>query len=86
MPTSELNRPITANASVANRRLEKDTVKGQINRREAKVDIRSLKKLLAKSFPKENVLYDLVLGENDMLDVPEFLAKVDCWLKLLRRV
>jgi len=49
------------------------------------VDIRSLKSLVFAQFSKDSVIYDVLLAEKDLLDVSEFLAKVDVWLKLLRR-
>jgi len=50
-----------------------------------RVNIRSLKSLVFAQFSKDSVIYDVLLAEKDLLDVSEFLAKVDVWLKLLRR-
>ena len=50
------------------------------------VDIRSLKALVFERFPKDSAIYDVLLSEQDLLDRSEFSAKVDVWLKLLRRI
>lgn len=50
------------------------------------VDIRSLKALVSERFPRDSPIYDVLLSEHDLLDMSEFSAKVDVWLKLLRRI
>ena len=48
------------------------------------VDVRRLKGF-ALTLPKGSALRDLLLIEGDDLDTEEFIAKMDDWLKLLRR-
>jgi hypothetical protein len=54
-------------------------------RAESKVNISTLKTLVATRCSKDSAIYDVMLTERDFLDLSEFLAKVDVWLKLLRR-
>ena len=49
------------------------------------VDIRSLKELAMRIMPKESVLRDIIPGDKDELSAEEYIAKVDVWLRLLRR-
>jgi hypothetical protein len=51
-----------------------------------KVDIRPLKSFVFERFPKDSAIYDVFSTEQDLLGVSEFLAKVDVWLKLVRRI
>jgi hypothetical protein len=51
-----------------------------------KVDIRLLKTLIFAQFPRDSIIYDIFVTEHDLLSVSEFLAKVDVWLRLLRRI
>jgi hypothetical protein len=49
-----------------------------------KVDVRRLKDF-ALRLPRSAVLRDLLLTEDDELEVNDFLAKMDLWLRLLNR-
>ena len=57
---------------------------GKESRNEHVIDIRPLKVLVAE-LPKGIPIKDLVLAENDFLTDSEFLAKMKCWLIMLRR-
>jgi hypothetical protein len=50
------------------------------------VDIRKLKSLVAQQFPRDSAIHDILLTEGDIISVPDFLIKVDIWLRLLRRL
>jgi hypothetical protein len=50
-----------------------------------KVDVRSIKTLVFNKFSQDSAIYAALLTERDILNVPEYLVKVDVWLKLLRR-
>lgn len=52
----------------------------------AEVDIKALKAFALEKFPRDCALRDVLLAERDNLEVKEFLAKMDIWVKLLRRV
>jgi len=56
------------------------------HRVEGKVNIKPLKVLVFEKFPKDCVLRDVLLSERDLLNVTEFLAKMETWLKLLQVV
>lgn len=49
----------------------------------SKVNIKGLK-AFALGLPTDSRLRDLILTEDDELDVNEFLAKMDLWLRLVR--
>ncbi|MCD6241332.1 hypothetical protein J7K27_07440 [Candidatus Bathyarchaeota archaeon] len=49
-----------------------------------KVNIRSLRKFVDETFPRNSVLRELILGEPDQINVQEFLTKMKIWLRLLR--
>ena len=49
------------------------------------VVIKALKAFALEKFPTDCALRDVLLAERDKLDVNEFLAKMDIWMKLLRR-
>jgi len=51
-----------------------------------RVDIRSLRKLAEERLPRGSPLRELLLTERDELEAREFLAKLDVWLRLLRRL
>lgn len=57
----------------------------QLRQGRAKVDIKALKAFALEKFPRDCALRDVLLAERDKLDVNEFLAKMDIWIKLLRR-
>ncbi len=48
------------------------------------VDIARLKVFAVEGLPKDSKLRELILTEKDMLNVEEFLAKMDVWLKLVK--
>jgi hypothetical protein len=50
-----------------------------------KIDIRRLKRFALEHLPRDSPLRDVLLAEEDELSVQDFLAKMDLWLKLLRR-
>lgn len=50
-----------------------------------KVNLKKLKVFAFEKFSKNCPLRDVLLAERDLLDVHEFLIKLDVWLKLLRR-
>lgn len=50
----------------------------------SKVNIQRLKDF-ALRFPKESLIRDLITAEKDELEVTEFIAKMDLWLKILER-
>ena len=52
--------------------------------RNTKVNIERLK-TFALDLPKGSMLRDLLLTEDDEMDVDEFIAKMDVWLKLVSR-
>lgn len=51
-----------------------------------KIDIRALKAFVYEKFPKDSPLRDTILRERDILEVSEFLPKMETWLNLLRTV
>jgi hypothetical protein len=57
----------------------------KVSNDEIRVDIRPLKRLVFGRFPKNTILYAVMLTERDSLNVFELLVKVDTWLKLLQR-
>lgn len=48
-----------------------------------KVNTRRIKEFAIRKLPDGSTLKELLLSEKDEVDVEEFLAKVDLWLKLL---
>jgi hypothetical protein len=50
-----------------------------------KIGIRRLKEFAFSELPNGSVLREILLSEHDELDLYEFLAKVEIWLKLARR-
>jgi len=49
-----------------------------------RVRITRLKDFAVNSLPKDSRLREVILNERDELDVNEFVAKIDVWLKLLK--
>jgi len=49
------------------------------------VDIRKLKSFALEELPRSWTLRYILLSEKDILDVNEFLAKTEIWLKILKR-
>ena len=49
-----------------------------------KVNLGRLKGFALESLPEHSILRALLLAEPDELEVAEFLAKMDVWLKLLK--
>lgn len=49
-----------------------------------KINIRRLKVFAFNNLPKDEALRECLLAERDLLDVNEFLAKMEIWVKLLR--
>jgi hypothetical protein len=49
-----------------------------------RVNIRTLKEFVRKTFPADSVLRAALLEEKETLEKREFLAKMDVWLSLLR--
>jgi len=50
-----------------------------------KVHIRRLKDFALEKLPTGSALRDVLLADDDEQDSEAFLAKVDVWLKLLKR-
>jgi len=50
-----------------------------------KINIRRIKEFAMAKLPKGSALRDVLLSESDDMDVNDFLAKMEIWLKLLRR-
>jgi len=52
-----------------------------------KLNIRKLKNFAFSQLPKDCALREILLGENDVVDVSTFLARLPVWLQLstLRR-
>jgi hypothetical protein len=50
-----------------------------------KVNVRRLKDFAFTELPNGWVLREILLSEHDELELFEFLAKVEIWLKLARR-
>jgi len=50
-----------------------------------KLNLRRLKGFALERLPKGSALRDVILAEKDEIGIDEFLAKIDVWLKLLRR-
>lgn len=48
------------------------------------VNIRALKVFTYETFPRDSVLREAILREEDVLEKNEFLAKMDVWLSLLK--
>lgn len=48
------------------------------------VDVHRLKNFAFEKLPKDWALRECLLAERDLLNVDEFLAKMDVWFKLLR--
>ena len=48
------------------------------------IDIRPLKAFVFEKLPKNWPLREALLAERDILEVQEFLAKMETWLNLLR--
>jgi hypothetical protein len=49
------------------------------------VEIVPLKKFVIENLPTDSALRDVILSDNDMLSIVEFLAESRVWLTLLRR-
>jgi len=49
------------------------------------LDLVALKKYAQEKLHPSSPLRDLLLSERDRLSVDEFLAKMDLWLRLMRR-
>lgn len=49
-----------------------------------KVNIRRLKNFAMNKIPKDWALHEILLSEHEELDLLEFMAKIDVWLKLAR--
>jgi len=49
-----------------------------------RVRITRLKDFAVNYLPKDSRLREVILNERDELDVNEFVAKIDVWLKLLK--
>ena len=49
------------------------------------LDLVALKKYAQEKLHHASPLRDLLLSEKDRLNVDEFLAKMDLWLRLMRR-
>jgi len=47
-----------------------------------KISISKLKKSVLENFPKDWIIREVLLSENDELDVPTFLARLPIYLKL----
>lgn len=50
-----------------------------------KIDIRRIRRFAQERLPIDSPLRDVLLAEKDELSIQDFLAKMDVWLKLLRR-
>jgi len=48
----------------------------------AAIDTRPLKKVAAEKLPRDSVLRDVILSEEDFLSSEEFLIRVKVWLRL----
>lgn len=55
-----------------------------ITNSKTKVDVRRLKNFAFQKLPKDSELRDILLTERDLLNINEFLVKIEIWLKLLR--
>ena len=49
-----------------------------------KVNISKLKKFILENFPKDSVILQVLLSEDDELDIHTFLARLPVYLKLRR--
>jgi len=49
------------------------------------IDLRRLKEFALEKLPDSSTLRHVLVAEKDSLDVGEFFAKIDVWLKILRR-
>lgn len=56
----------------------------ELSSQSRRVDIKKLKDF-ALTLKETSTLRDLLLTENDELETKEFLAKMDVWLKVLRK-
>jgi len=52
---------------------------------EKSVDVRRLKTFAMEKLPKKSALREILVTEKDRLDVIEFLAKADIWLRLISK-
>lgn len=64
---------------------DQNTALSHLNQRK-RVDIKPLKVFALEKLPKNCVLRNVMLTDKELLDVDEFLAKMEIWLKLLREV
>jgi len=49
------------------------------------VDLRKLKSFAVEQLPKKSALREVLVTEKDSLDVIEFLAKAEIWLRLISK-
>jgi len=52
--------------------------------RKATIRIRKLKEFAFNHLPKDSMLRDIILSEEDEISVSTFLARLPIWLKLLK--
>jgi hypothetical protein len=65
---------------------DKDQTNQQTQRTRSSINIESIKALVIEKFPRNSALAAIIVEERDSLKIDEFLAKMEIWLKLLRRI